>query len=222
MARQKVLLSWSSGKDSAWALHLLSRDPALEVVGLVTTVNGEFDRVAMHAVRRTLLLEQARATGITPWIVEIPHPCSNEDYEAIMGGVIERALEAGISAMAFGDIFLEDIRAYRETQLEGTGMEPLFPLWGADTWELARRMISGGVEAFVTCVDPKVLDPSFAGRTWDGSFLEDLPPGVDPCGERGEFHTFVRMAPVFNRPLGIRPGVVTGRDGFIFADILPD
>lgn len=219
---KRVVLAWSSGKDSAWALYLLRKDPSIEVTGLLTTVNGEFDRIAMHAVRRSLLIEQAGAAQTEPWIVELPYPCGNGEYEAIMGSVIERAKKAGIGAIAFGDLFLEDIRRYRETQLKGTGIEPLFPLWLKNTAALAREMQKAGVKAHVTCVDPKALDRAFAGREWDGSFLEDIPDSVDPCGEKGEFHTFVSDGPMFKKPIPIRKGVITERDGFVFADLLAE
>lgn len=220
-APRKVLLAWSSGKDSAWTLHRLNQDPGVEVVGLLTTVNAEFDRVAMHAVRREVLMRQMAAAGIPPWLVEIPYPCSNAQYEEAMGSAVRRAREAGISAMAFGDLFLRDIREYRERQLAGSGVEPLFPLWMKDTAELARLMLAAGLRARVVCVDPRALDPSFAGREWDEVFLGDLPAGVDPCGENGEFHTFVYDGPIFSRPVAVRPGEVVHRDGFVFADLLP-
>ncbi len=222
MSKKRVLLSWSSGKDSAWSLQVLRRDPEIEVVGLLTTVNVEFDRVAMHAVRRNLLQLQAEAAGIDPWIVELPHPCSNEQYESIMTSALARARGEAIDAIAFGDLFLEDIRAYRERQMAGSGFELLFPLWQQDTSSLAREMLAAGVEARVTCVDPRVLDASFAGRRWDESFLRDLPAGVDPCGENGEFHTFVCAGPMLSHAVPVRLGEVETRDGFVFADLLPD
>jgi uncharacterized protein (TIGR00290 family) len=219
--RRRVLLSWSSGKDSAWTLHVLRQDPSLEVVGLLTTVNEEFDRVAMHAVRRDLLLRQAEAAGVEPWLVPLPYPCSNDQYEAIMARQVEKARRAGIDAVAFGDLFLEDIRAYRERQMAGSGLDLLFPLWRRPTAALAREMLTGGLRAWVTCVDPRALGASFAGREWDESFLDDLPPAVDPCGENGEFHTFVFAGPMLRREVGCRPGEVVERDGFVFADLLP-
>lgn len=220
--RRKILLAWSSGKDSAWTLHVLKQDPRLEIVGLVTTVNAEFDRIAMHAVRRSLLERQAKAAGIEPWIAEIPHPCTNERYEAAMAQVIERARRIGVSGMAFGDLFLEDIRRYREKQLAGSGVEPLFPLWMRDTSRLADEMQSAGMKARVTCVDPRVLDRTYGGRLWDRAFLDDLPDGVDPCGENGEFHTFVFDGPMFSHPIPVRLGELSERDDFVFADLLPD
>ena len=219
---KRVLLSWSSGKDSAWSLHVLRQDPNLEVVGLLTTLNEAFDRVAMHAVRRELLEVQAEAAGLPLQAVPIPWPCSNEQYEKIMADVCVQTRAAGVEAVAFGDLFLRDIRAYRERQLEGAGLEPLFPLWNLDTRDLARDMIAGGLRAKLTCVDPKRLAPSFAARDFDQQLLDELPAGVDPCGENGEFHSFVYAAPVFDRTLPIRMGEIVERDGFVFADVVPE
>ena len=216
---KRTLLSWSSGKDSAWALHLLRRDPDCEVVGLVTTINEAHDRVAMHAVRRELLEAQARAAGLPLWPVAIPSPCSNQQYEEAMGVLVAAARARGVDAFAFGDLFLEEIRVYRERQLAGTGIEPLFPLWLRPTAELAREMIAGGLHAVLTCVDPRRLAPSFAGRQFDESLLADLPSTVDPCGENGEFHTFAWSAPCFTRAIPIRVGEVVERDAFVFADV---
>jgi uncharacterized protein (TIGR00290 family) len=212
-------LSWSSGKDSAWSLEVLRRQ-GVSVTGLFTTVNAAFDRVAMHAVRRSLLEAQAHAAGLPLHVLEIPYPCPNADYERIMGAFVERAKAAGVTTMAFGDLFLADIRAYRETQLAGSGITPIFPLWERNTHDLAREMIAGGLVAHVTCVDPTKLDRSFAGRTFDAAFLADLPSGVDHCGENGEFHTFVSAGPMFRAPIPVRVGEVTERDGFVFADLL--
>jgi uncharacterized protein (TIGR00290 family) len=219
---KRVLLSWSSGKDSAWSLHILRQDPHVEVVGLLTTLNEAFDRVAMHAVRRELLEAQATAAELPLQAVPIPWPCSNEQYEKIMADVCGGAREAGVEAVAFGDLFLSDIRAYRERQLSGTGLEPLFPLWNLDTRDLARDMIAGGLRAKLTCVDPKRLAPGFAARDFDQQLLDELPAGVDPCGENGEFHSFVYAAPVFDRALSIRMGEIVERDGFVFADVVPE
>ena len=219
---KRVLLSWSSGKDSAWSLYMLRQDPDLEVVGLLTTINEAFDRVAMHAVRRDLLEAQGEAAGLPLKAIRIPWPCSNEQYERIMGEACAQARADGVDAVAFGDLFLRDIRAYRERQLEGTGLEPLFPLWNLDTRDLAQAMIAGGLRAKLTCVDPKRLAPTFAGRDFDQQFLSDLPPGVDPCGENGEFHSFVYAAPVFDKTLPIRIGEIVERDGFVFADVVPE
>ena len=217
----RVLLSWSSGKDSAWTLHVLRRTPGVEVVGLLTTINEAYDRVAMHAVRVELLEAQASAAGLPLWKVPIPDGCSNARYEQAMSDVVKRALGEGIQAVAFGDLFLEDIRAYREKQMRGTGIEPIFPIWGTPTPKLAREMIAAGLQARLTCVDPRVLDASFAGRAFDEKLLEDLPDSVDPCGERGEFHTFAWAGPMFSRPIGVRAGEIVERGGFVFADLLP-
>ncbi|HEY4084566.1 MAG TPA: ATP-binding protein [Bryobacteraceae bacterium] len=219
---KRVLLSWSSGKDCAWSLHLLRQMPDVEVVALVTTLNAAANRVAMHAVRRELLEAQAQRTGLPLWAVDLPWPCSNEDYESRMRTVCERAKTEGITAVAFGDLFLEDVRSYRVKQLAATGLEPLFPAWGIPTADLAREMIAAGVKATITCVDPSKLPATFAGRDFDKEFLDSLPPGIDPCGENGEFHSFVYEAPVFSSPITIRKGVIVERDGFVFADVAPD
>jgi uncharacterized protein (TIGR00290 family) len=216
-----VLLSWSSGKDSAWALHVLRAAGEVDVVGLVSTVSVAHDRVAMHAVRRTLLEAQARSVGLPLRIVGLPSPCSNAEYEAAIGAVLAEARDEGIDAMAFGDLFLADIRRYREQQLADTGIRPLFPLWNQPTRALAEAMLAAGVCAHVTCVDPSQVPAALAGRTWDAAFLTDLPPGADPCGENGEFHTFVSAGPMFAAPLAVRAGEVVERDGFVFADLLP-
>ena len=218
--RRRTLLSWSSGKDSAWTLHVL-RQNAVDVIGLVTTVNAAFGRVAMHAVREALLERQAEAAGIPLWKVPIPYPCSNEEYERARAGVIERARSEGASAMAFGDLFLAEIRAYRERQLAGTGIEPLFPIWGRPTDALAREMLAAGVRARITCVDPKQMPRRFAGRVFDAELLAELPEGVDPCGERGEFHTFCHAGPMFREPIEVTLGEIAERDGFVFADLAP-
>lgn len=221
MAKKRCWLSWSSGKDSAWALTALRERDDLEVVGLLTTLNEEADRVAMHAVRRSLLQAQADAAGLPLIAIDLPSPCSNEVYEERMRGAIAQAHEARVDVMAFGDLFLEDVRAYREKQMEGTGIEAIFPLWGEPTDRLARRMVDAGLRAFITCVDPAQLDPSFAGRHWDHALLDDLPVDVDPCGEKGESHTFCYAAPCFSAPIAVTPGEVVERDGFVFADLLP-
>ena len=215
---KKILISWSSGKDSAWMLHALRQRGEFEIAGLLTTLNRQFDRVAMHAVRRELLEAQARAAVLPLWTVPLPWPCSNQDYECAMSEVCRKAVAAGVQAVAFGDLFLEDIRAYREKQLQGTGLEPLFPLWLLPTPELARTMIAGGLRARLTCVDPKKLAPSFAGREFN-EVLSELPGEVDPCGERGEFHTFAYAGPMFSSPIGVESGEVVERDGFVFADL---
>jgi uncharacterized protein (TIGR00290 family) len=216
---KRALLAWSSGKDSAWSLHLLRRNPEISVVGLLTTINEAFDRVAMHAVRRALLDRQCESVGLPMWPVPIPWPCSNQQYEACMSEVCRRAVAEGIEAIAFGDLYLADIRAYREKQLAGTGIEPLFPVWNLPTDALAREMIRSGVRARLTCVDPKILPASFAGREFDAALLSDLPAGVDPCGENGEFHTFVYDGPMFRSPVPVAVGEVVERDGFVFADL---
>lgn len=221
VALSKVALSWSSGKDSAWTLHVLRQRPDIQVAALITTFNSEADRVAMHAVRRALAEAQAERTGIPIWPVELPWQCSNEVYEHRMRAVCQRAKDEGITAIAFGDLFLEDVRSYRIRQLEGTGLAPLFPLWQIPTDRLARQMIAGGVKAKITCVDPSKLAKTFAGRDYDAKLLEDLPPEVDSCGENGEFHTFVYDAPVFTSAIAVRAGEVIERDGFVFADVLP-
>ena len=223
-ARIKALLSWSSGKDSAWALHELRRAGEVDVVGLLTTVNRIYDRVAMHAVRTELLRAQASAAGLPLWEVPIPDPCDNAEYEAAMGVAVARAKGEGIGAIAFGDLFLEDVLRYREERLAPTGVAPLFPLWGRPTAELARTMIEGGLRARLTCVDPRHLPRAFAGRDFDAELLAELaalPGGVDPCGERGEFHTFAHAGPMFARPVRVMAGEVVERGGFVFADLLP-
>ncbi len=211
-------LSWSSGKDSAWSLHELRRAGA-PVTGLFTTVNAAFDRVAMHAVRRELLEAQARAAGLPLHVIEVPYPCPDADYARIMAAFVERATAAGVTAMAFGDLFLADIRAYRETQLAGTGIAPIFSLWQKDTRALAREMIAGGLVAHITCIDPAKLDRTFAGRAFDAALLAALPRGVDPCGENGEFHTFVSSGPMFAASVAVTVGEIVERDGFVFADM---
>lgn len=217
VAPRPTWLWWSSGKDSAWALHRLRARPDVRVEGLVSTVNAAFDRVAMHAVPRALLERQAAATGVPLHVVPIPHPCPNEEYERAVDTLLRVAVEAGVECMAFGDLYLEDVRAYRENLLDGWPVEPLFPLWGEDTGALARSMIDGGLRATLTCVDPRVLDASFAGRAFDRSLLDDLPAAVDPCGENGEFHTFVHAGPMLAQPVPVRVGASTEREGFVFA-----
>ena len=219
--KPKTLLSWSSGKDSAWSLHVLRKKQEVEVVGLLTTVNEVHERVAMHAVRVELLEAQAKAAGLPLWRVPIPSPCSNAEYEAAMSLAMEKAKTEGITVVAFGDLFLEDIRRYREERFAGTGMEPIFPIWGLPTRELASEMVSAGLRARVTCIDPRQMSISFAGREFNADFLTDLPTAVDPCGERGEFHTFAYDGPMFQHPIPVQPGEVVERDGFVFADLLP-
>ena len=216
---KKLLLSWSSGKDSAWALHLLRRQREFEVVGLLTTLNAAFDRVAMHSTRRALLEAQAAAAGLPLTIIPLPWPCSNDHYEAAMSAACAQAVAQGVQAIAFGDLFLEDIRQYRIDRLRGTGLEPVFPVWGLDTRQLAHDMIAAGLRARLVCVDPKKLSPAFAGREFDAALLRDLPPGVDPCGENGEFHTAVYAGPIFREPIPVESGEVVTREGFTFADV---
>jgi uncharacterized protein (TIGR00290 family) len=215
---KRVLLSWSSGKDSAWALHILRRDPAIELCGLLTTLNSEFDRVAMHGTRRSVLEAQAAAAGLPLWTVPLPWPCSNETYEQCMSDVCRRAIKERIDAIAFGDLFLPNVRAYRERQLAPTGLEPLFPLWQIPTDALAREMIAGGLRARLSCVDTQQLSAAFAGREFDTDLLRDFPSEVDPCGERGEFHTCAYAGPMFSAPLPIATGEIVTRERFIFAD----
>ncbi len=219
--KKKVLLSWSSGKDSAWALHVLRQQSEYEIAGLLTTINSAFDRVAMHSTRRALVEMQAAAAGLPLTVAPLPWPCSNEDYERIMKGVCDQVVAQGITAVAFGDLFLADVRAYRERQLKDTGLEPLFPLWQAPTGELAHEMVRSGLRAKLVCVDPKKLAPEFAGRDFDEQLLSDLPAGVDPCGENGEFHSFVHAGPMFDRKIPVVPGECVQRDGFWFCDVLP-
>ena len=218
---KRTLVSWSSGKDSAWMVHVLRRSPDVSIGALLTTTNEAFGRVAMHAVRRELLQAQAESLGLPLIDVPIPWPCSNDQYEQRMGAAVSCAVAEGFTHVAFGDLFLEDVRRYREDRLTGTGLIPLFPLWGKATAPLARDMVLGGLRARLTCVDPRVLDASFAGREYDVSLLEELPPEVDPCGERGEFHTFAYDGPMFAHPIAVTAGATVSRDGFVFADLLP-
>ena len=219
--KPKTVLSWSSGKDSAYSLHVLRERGELEVVGLLTTINAEAERVAMHAVRVELLRRQAEAAGLPLSIVELPHPCTNEEYARRMGAWVEQARSEGVERVAFGDLFLEDIRAYREAQLAGTGLEPVFPLWGRETGALAREMLDAGIVAQLTCIDPRVLAKEFVGRQWDAELIAELPEDVDPCGENGEFHSFVSAAPCFSHPVEVALGEVVERGGFVFRDLLP-
>jgi len=216
---KRILLAWSSGKDSAWALHVLRQSGEYQIVGLLTTFNEIFDRVAMHGVRRELVQAQSTSVGVPLWPVDIPWPCSNEEYERRMAAVCMRALAEGIEAIAFGDLFLEDVRAYREHQLAPIGLTPLFPLWKIPTDKLVREMIAGGQRAVITCLDPRKLGREYAGREIDLALVESLPEGVDPCAENGEFHSFAFAGPAFARPLNVRTGEVVERDGFVFADV---
>jgi uncharacterized protein (TIGR00290 family) len=214
----KILLSWSSGKDSAWALHVLNQTHPGAVAALLTTVNDAVDRVAMHGVRRTVLDAQAAAAGLPLWRVPLPHPCANEIYEERMRGAVKRAIADGFTHCAFGDLFLSDIRRYREERLAGSGIEPLFPVWGLPTRELALEMMAAGLRARIACVDTRVLDASFVGREFDRGLLDDLPSCVDPCGENGEFHTCVYAGPMFTTALALEPGEIVTRDGFVWRD----
>jgi len=217
----KTLVSWSGGKDSAWMLHVLRQEwPQAEIVGLVTTINECFDRIAMHGVRRELLEAQADATGIPLWTIPLPWPCTNETYEARMRNLIDKAKELGVQAFAFGDLFLAEIRAYRERQLAGTGIEPIFPIWGIPTNKLANKMIKAGLRARLSCVDPKQISAEFAGREFDEKLLAELPATADPCGENGEFHSFVYAGPMLAHEIRIATGETVLRDGFVYTDLM--
>lgn len=221
MERPKAWLSWSSGKDSAWSLEVVRQQDEFDVQALLTTVNSEYQRVAMHAVRESLLRGQAESVGLPLVTVPIPSPCPNAVYEEAMARAMQRARDEGITHIIFGDLFLEDIRKYREEKLAGSGIQPLFPLWGIDTHQLAREMVRAGLRAVLTCVDPKKLDAAFAGRRFDAELLADLPAGIDPCGENGEFHTFTYAGPMFRTPLDVERGIILEREGFVFADVAP-
>ena len=218
----KILVSWSTGKDSAWMLHQINQQYPNAAAGLLTTTNQAFDRVAMHAVRRELLEAQARAARLPLYVVPLPWPCSNEQYESIMRTAIAGFVAEGFTHVAFGDLFLEDVRKYREDRLAGTGLEPIFPIWKTKpTTDLAHDMIDGGLKARLTCIDPRKLDRSFAGRTFDAQLLKDLPAGIDPCGENGEFHSYAFAGPMFAEEIKLKTGDIVDRDGFVFADLLP-
>jgi uncharacterized protein (TIGR00290 family) len=219
--RAKAWLAWSSGKDSAWALHTVRQGAELDVVALLTTVNQTYSRVAMHAVRESLLEMQADAAGLPLIKVPIPSLCSNEIYEQAMGDAMARAKAEGVTHVVFGDLFLEDVRAYREKQLARCEMTPAFPLWGRATRQLAEEMIAQGLSAYLTCVDPGKLDRRSAGRKFDANLLRELPVRVDPCGENGEFHSFVNGGPMFDRTIPVTVGQIVEREGFVFADLLP-
>lgn len=222
MSKKKTLLSWSSGKDSAWTLYQLLQDSDVELAGLVTTVNHVHQRVAMHAVRVALLEQQAVAANLPLHIINIPHPCSNEAYNQAMTSFFESIEAMGITHMAFGDLYLEEIRQYREDNLKQTGLKPLFPLWLKPTDQLAQEMLAAGLKTRITCIDPKQLAASFAGREFNQQFLNDLPEGVDPCGENGEFHSFAYAGPMFKQPINISLGEVVERDGFVFTDLIQE
>jgi uncharacterized protein (TIGR00290 family) len=216
---KRTLLSWSSGKDSAWTLHVLRQQAEYEVVGLLTTFNGEANRVAMHGVRRELVDAQAQAAGVRLWDVDLPSPCSNADYESIMKATCETAVQQGIEYVAFGDLFLRDIREYRERQLQDSGLTPLFPVWDIPTRELARTMMASGLKAKLVCVDCKCLPPELVGREFDEQLLSEFAPEIDPCGENGEFHSFVYAAPIFRQDIRVEVGEIVTRDRFVFADL---
>ncbi|ORU90953.1 MAG: ATP-binding protein [Cycloclasticus sp. symbiont of Poecilosclerida sp. N] len=220
MGEKKTLLSWSSGKDSAWTLYQLQQDDDVELLGLVTTVNETHQRVAMHAVRVELLKQQAKAVNLPLHIINIPHPCSNEIYNQAMADFFASIDGQGVTHMAFGDLYLEDIRQYRVDNLKRTGLEPLFPLWLKPTAQLAKDMLAAGLKTRITCVDPKQLSANFCGREFNQHFLKDLPAGVDPCGENGEFHSFAYAGPMFEHEINIISGEVVERDGFVFADLM--
>jgi uncharacterized protein (TIGR00290 family) len=215
----KVLLSWSSGKDSAWALHVLNKQHPGAVAALLTTMNEAVDRVAMHAVRHDVLAAQARMTGLPLRIVPIPHPCPNEVYESRMATAVAEAVSDGFTHVAFGDLFLEDVRRYREERLAGTGLAPIFPVWGLATARLAEEMIEMGLQARLSCIDTRVLDRGFVGRSFDRPLLNELPAHVDPCGENGEFHTCVTAGPMFAGSLDVEMGETVTRDPFVWADL---
>lgn len=216
---KNLWFSWSTGKDSAFALSETMKRPDIKVTGLFTSINETFHRVAMHAVRESLLQAQADALGLPLHLVRIPQRCSNEIYEVQMRQLIAKAKENDVQVMGFGDLFLQEVRDYREKMMKDTGIECLFPLWNQPTDQLALQMIDSGMKAVLTCIDPKKLPASFAGRDFDQSLLRDLPAGIDPCGENGEFHTFVYESPIFQKPLAIKRGEQVERDGFVFQDV---
>jgi len=219
--KPRALIAWSSGKDSAWALHEVRAAGEFEIAGALTTVTENFARVSMHGVREELVLAQLASARLSPRIVRIPFPCPNETYEARMAAAMAEAKAGGVTHVIFGDLFLEDIRAYREAQLAKIGMQAVFPLWQRPTAPLAREMLAAGVEAHLVCVDPGRLPASLAGRRFDACLLQDMPDGVDPCGENGEFHTFISAGPMFEREIAVRVGETVERDGFAYADLLP-
>jgi len=223
---KKILMSWSGGKDSAWALHVLRSTEKFknefEVAGLLTTVNERFGRVAIHGFREELLDRQAAAAELPLWRVPLPFPCSNEEYESRMSVVCERAVREGLVGIAFGDLFLEEIRAYRVAKLAGTGLEPIFPIWGIPTDQLAAEMMAGGLQARLTCVDPRKVPAEFAGRAWDATLLQELPSEVDPCGENGEFHSFAFAGPMFREAIPVVAGERVERDGFCYAEMVAE
>jgi uncharacterized protein (TIGR00290 family) len=221
ISRPKAIVSWSTGKDSAFALQTVRLQGEVEIVGLLTTVSSAFDRVSMHGVREELLDRQIDALGLQCYKVRIPSPCPNEVYEREMAQAIQGFRRSGVTHIIFGDLFLQDIRAYREARLAEVGIQGLFPLWMRNTHLLSREMLSAGMRATLTCVDPRQLDASFAGKKFDAALLDLLPESVDPCGENGEFHTFVEAGPMFCKPIPVATGTIVQRDGFVFADVLP-
>ena len=221
MPSKKILMSWSGGKDSAWALHTLRQNPDCQVAALLTTLNEKFARVAIHGFREELLDMQAAAVGLPVWKIPLPYPCTNAEYESRMAEACARAVAENFDAVAFGDLFLEDIRDYRIAKLAGTGLEPLFPIWGIPTGQLARQMVAAGLRARITCVNPKLLPASFCGRIFDASFLADLPPTVDPCGERGEFHSFAYAGPMFSHTIPVEHTHCVEREGFVYGELVP-
>jgi uncharacterized protein (TIGR00290 family) len=218
--KKKTLLSWSSGKDSAWALHVLRQQQDIEVVGLFCTFNMKFDRGAMHAVRIELISQQAENLGLPLELIPIPDPCSDSGYKTIMADFIDQVKSQGINTIAFGDLFLEEIRSYREESLAGTGITPLFPLWGIPTDELSKEMVNSGLRAKITCIDPRYLPAEFAGHEYDSNFLQQIPDTIDPCGEKGEFHSFAYDGPMFKNKLNVCVGETVTRGGFVYTDIL--
>jgi uncharacterized protein (TIGR00290 family) len=219
--KRRTLLSWSSGKDSAWALHLLRQDPGIDLLGLFTVMNEKFDRVSVHSTRRELLQRQADAVGLPLQTINLPDPCTNEQCDTIMREFVMQSAAQGVQCMAFGDLFLEDVRKYREDQVSGTGIDPVFPMWGIPTRKLAEQMLSAGLDAYVSSVDLKKLPARFAGKKWSRELISELPQDVDPCGENGEIHTIAVGGPMFRRPISITVGETVERNGFAYADIVP-
>jgi uncharacterized protein (TIGR00290 family) len=222
MNSKSVLLSWSSGKDSAWTLYNLKLNPKYEIKGLFTTITETFGRVSMHGVRIELLQAQAEAIGLPLHLITLPYPCSNEQYELIMQEFVDKVLSVGIEFMAFGDIYLEDVRRYREEKLDGSGITPLFPIWGQSSGEISQGLISLGFEAFITTLNPDQIPERFIGQKYNQDFLNQIPPSIDPCGENGEFHTFVTNGPIFKEPLEVKVGEMVRRDGFFYVDLVPN
>lgn len=213
------MVSWSTGKDSAWAYHKISQQQEYDIAGLFCTVNKQYSRTAMHAVRIELLQMQAESVGLPLEIIEIPYPCSNEAYESIMQTFIDKVKLLGVECFVFGDLYLQDIRDYRVSKLHGTGIEAVFPLWKIPTQQLAHEMINGGLKAVVTCIDPKQLDAQYVGKIFNHDFIKSLPDRIDPCGENGEFHSFVFEGPMLKNSIKIKVGEIVERDGFVFSDV---